>query len=148
MIGKMTERRESLTIENYAAIRDHLFDRIHKNGEQLKNDFPNILRRAIEAEAWTQFSDHEGMPFTNLVDWLLSTWPNGTGMEGRHTIDLNDALELTRKAAPDVHRALLEHARKANHKSDGNMRIAQSAFQKMSAHERSDFLTWAITLRS
>ena len=31
-----------------------------KAGEQIKNDFPNILRTAIETEAWKHFSDAFG----------------------------------------------------------------------------------------
>lgn len=100
---------KKLTRANFDAIRDHLFDRVHKNGEQLKNDFPNILRRAIEAEIWKQYVDAEGKPFDNLVDWLHYTFPNGASMgQGQHAISYEDALKLTEGAA-DVHRVLLEH---------------------------------------
>jgi hypothetical protein len=39
------------------AMRDHLFERIHRTGHDLKLDFPNILRTVIETEAWKQFHD-------------------------------------------------------------------------------------------
>jgi hypothetical protein len=100
------------TRANFDAIRDHLFNRIHQTGEQLKNNFPNILRRAIEAEAWTHFTDSEGKPFTNLVDWLHYTFPNGASMgQGKDAITYEDALKLT-EGASDVHRVLLESAPK------------------------------------
>jgi hypothetical protein len=99
---------KKLTRANFDAIRDHLFDRIHKNGEQLKNDFPNILRRAIEAEIWTQYLDGEGKPFDNLVDWLHYTFPNGASMgQGQHALTYEEAIKLT-EGAGDVHRVLLE----------------------------------------
>jgi hypothetical protein len=99
-----------LTRANYDAIRDHLFDRIHKNGEQLKNDFPNILRKAIETEAWTQFTDGEGRPFQNIVDWLHYTFPSGASMgQGQHALTIEETLKLT-EGASDVHRVLSEHA--------------------------------------
>lgn len=101
---------KKLTRANYEAMRNHLFDRIHKNGEQLKNDFPNKLRTAIAAEAWKQFVDSEGKPFANLVDWLHYTFPNGVSMgQGKHSISYEEALKLT-EGAPDVNRVLKEHA--------------------------------------
>ncbi len=104
----MASIRRKLTQANYNAIRDHLFDRIHKTGEQVKNDFPNILRTAIKNEAWKHFSDAEGKPFKNLAEWLLSAYPNGTGMgHGKHAISYDEALKLT-EAVSDVHGAL-EH---------------------------------------
>ena len=101
-----------LTRANFEAIRDHLFDRIHKNGEQMKNDFPNILRTAIQAEAWTRFADSEGKPFQNLVEWLHYTFPNGASLgQGQHALTYEDALKLT-EGAMDVHRVLAENAPK------------------------------------
>jgi hypothetical protein len=102
--------RTRLSQENYNAIRDHLFDRIHKTGEQVKNDFPNILRAAIETEAWKHFTDAEGKAFKNLGDWLLSTYPNGASMgQGKHAINYDDALKLT-EAVSDVHRVLKDNS--------------------------------------
>ncbi len=104
----MANAHRKLTQANYNAIRDHLFDRIHTTGEQVKNDFPNILRAAIESEAWKHFTDPEGRPFKNLVQWLHSTHPNGASMgQGKHAISYDEAMKLT-EAVSDVHR-VLEH---------------------------------------
>lgn len=199
---------KKLTRSNYDAIRDHLFSRIHTTGEQVKNDFPNILRRAIESEAWTHFVNGDGKPFTNLVDWLHCTFPSGPGLgQGRHAITYEEALKLTEGAA-DVHRVLAENApkRKGGRKSkdetigastpqfkrhkgqghsttavlqarlaqdkpkfydayldgkyktitaaataagilkdDVNLRRAKSAYRKMTAKERAEFLKWTKT---
>ena len=115
---------KKLTRANYEAMRDHLFDRIHKNGEQLKNDFPNKLRTAIQAEAWKQFTDGEGRPFNNLVEWLHYTFPNGVSMgQGKHSISYDEALKLT-EGATDVHRVL---AQNAPHNGRGGDRKSPSA---------------------
>lgn len=99
-----------LSQKNYNAIRDHIFDRIHKTGEQVKNDFPNLLRTAIETEAWKHFSDNEGKPFGNLVQWLEYTFPNGASMGvGRHALTYEEALKLT-EGVEDVHRVLAKNA--------------------------------------
>ena len=101
-----------LTRANYDAIRNHLFDRIHKNGEQMKNDFPNILRTAIREEVLKKFTGFDGKPFQNLVEWLHYEFPNGVAMgRGQHVITYEDALQLT-EGATDVHSVLLENAPK------------------------------------
>ncbi len=114
---------KKLTRANFDAIRDHLFDRIHKNGEQLKNDFPNILRRAIEAEIWKEYVDAEGKPFENIADWLHYTFPNGASMgQGQHALTYEEAIKLT-EGASDVHRVLLESTPR---KHGGDRRSAQA----------------------
>ena len=117
----MTKPR-GLTQQGFDAIRNQLFDRIHKTGEEMKNDFPNKLRRAIETEAWQHFSDAEGKPFENLVDWLAYTFPNGASMgEGRNAITYEEALQLC-AGHPEVHRVLAGSApkRKPGRKKDGD----------------------------
>jgi hypothetical protein len=102
--------RNALTRANYDTIRDRLFDRFHKTGEQIKNDLPNILRVAIKEDAWKKFARVDGTPFENLVEWLQYQWPNGTSLgDGQHTLTYEDALQLT-EVAPDVHRVLAENA--------------------------------------
>jgi hypothetical protein len=53
------------------AIRDHLFDRVHRTGEHAKNDLPNILKTAIREEAWRKFTKADGTSFNDLVEWLF-----------------------------------------------------------------------------
>lgn len=108
----MAKPKRGLTEDNYQAIRLHLFDRVHKTGEVVKNDFPNILRTAIETQAWKHFHDSDGKPFKNLVDWLHDSSPQGIGMGlGKNAITYEDALKLT-EGHPEVHRALAKTAPK------------------------------------
>ena len=137
---------KELTQANYNAIRDHLFDRMHTTGEQIKNDFPNTLRWAIQTEAWTHFTKADGQPFANLVEWLHYTYPNGASMgHGLHVITYEDALQLT-EVARDVQRTLAENPPNRQD-SKGNLRRAKSAFRKMSPAERTEFLKWMNTTR-
>ncbi|HEV3299468.1 MAG TPA: hypothetical protein VG055_07495 [Planctomycetaceae bacterium] len=126
-------KRKELTQQNYDAIRNHLFDRIHKTGEEIKNDFPNILRRAIETEAWQHFTDLEGKPFANLVEWLTYTFPNGASMgEGKDTITYEDALGLC-KEHPEVRRVLVDNDPKENprrKKADGTIGQVRTQFEQ------------------
>ncbi len=132
-----SKRLNALTQKNFDAIRDHLFDRIHKTGEQIKNDFPNLLRRAIETEAWQHFMDAEGKPFKNLVDWLTYTFPYGASMgEGSNAITYKDALELC-AGHPEVHRVLAENAPKARpgrKKADGAIGAVRHHFDRHGTH--------------
>lgn len=101
---------KQLTRDNYNSIRDHIFDCIHKDGQNLKLDFPNVLRTAINAKIWKQFTHFDGKPFRNLVEWLHYQFPNGPSLgHGQHAITYDDALKLT-EGAPDVHRILAENA--------------------------------------
>src|SRR5262245_47963575 len=85
-----------------------LFRLIHRTGEEVKNHLPNMLRHAIEDEAWRHFRDAEGKPFTNLLDWLAAPWPNGCDLGlNRFVMDIDDLICLSRDH-PEVHRALVE----------------------------------------
>jgi hypothetical protein len=132
----MTKPRE-LTQQNFEAIRNQLFDRIHKTGEEMKNDFPNKLRRAIETEAWRHFSDLEGKPFTNLVDWLAYTFPNGASMgEGKNAITYQEAIDLC-KEHPEVQTALRTNAPNSGHGGDRRSQKAklyQGAVRHLDRH--------------
>jgi hypothetical protein len=109
---------KKLTQKNYEAIRDHIFERISSTGQQIKLDFPNTLRFAIEHQAWKHFTTVEGKPFANLVEWLHYTFPHGTSMgHMRHDITYEDAIKLT-DGAPDVQRVLLENAPNNGHGGD------------------------------
>jgi len=109
----MAKQNDKRMNANYEAIRNHLFDRIHKTGEEMKNDLPNILRTAIQTEAWKHFHDAEGRPFENLVEWLAYTFPNGASLgQGKNAITYQDALQLCEQH-PEVHRALASNAPKA-----------------------------------
>ena len=201
-----------LTRANYDSIRDHLFQRVYKTGEEIKNDFPNKLRFAIENQAWKQFTNAEGKPFKNLLEWLDYAGVNGIALGGMsYAINYKDALQLTKEVAPDVHRVLLENASKAKPgvkaknghelgsstilikrgqnrahsatvlsvrlaqeypeyyeaymrgdyksvtaaataagllKNDANLRRAKSAYRKMTAAERKEFIKWIAALGS
>ena len=138
----MTKPRE-LSQQNFEAIRNQLFDRIHKTGEEMKNDFPNKLRCAIETEAWRHFSDAEGKPFENLVDWLAYTFPNGASMgEGRDAITYEEALQLC-QGHPEVHRVLAGNApkRKAGQKkSNGEIAPVRVQFDRHTSTARKALL--------
>ena len=81
----MANAQRKLTQANYNAIRDHLFDRIHKTGEQVKNNFPNILRAAIETEAWKHFTDAEGKPFKKLLSGYILPIPTAPAWDRAST---------------------------------------------------------------
>ena len=132
-----------LTRANYDDIRDHLFDRIHTSGEEMKNDFPNVLRTAIQTETWKYFFHADGRAFENVVDWLVCPFPIGLGMgQGRHVISYEDALTLT-KSTPDVHRILVENApsrkpgRPPENQGNNGTSTSRSPLSTLPRHDRS-----------
>lgn len=95
---------------NHDSIRDRLFKRIHRTGEEVKNDLPNILRTAIQHESWKHYSDSEGRPFANLVEWMVHPFPVGLGLgQSRHALSYENVLSLC-ESAPEVRKVLLENA--------------------------------------
>lgn len=94
---------------SYKVLQDRLFNRIHRTGEEIKNDFPNILRVAIKSEAWKHFKDAGGKPFSNLGAWLTYAFPNGCSMgKGRTAISYENALDLCSEDR-ELHGLLVKH---------------------------------------
>lgn len=111
-------RHKKLTEENYKSIRSHIFDRVHKTGQDAKLDFPNILETAIKTEAWKQFTHADGRPFSSLAEWLCAGYPVGIGLgHDRYALNLEDAQQLT-KDCPEVQKALHEGVPKPRHGGD------------------------------
>jgi hypothetical protein len=80
---------------NYKELQKRLFRRIHYTGEEIKNDFPNILRICVQNKAWTQFTKADGTTFKDLGEWLVYQFPNGVSMgSDRNSVSYEDALQL------------------------------------------------------
>lgn len=97
---------------NFQVLQDRLFNRIHRTGEEVKNDFPNMLRLAIKEKAWMHFKNSKGEPFPGLGAWLVHSFPNGCSMPStavdRSAISYEDALQLC-KADRELHGLLVKH---------------------------------------
>lgn len=94
---------------NYKVLQERLFKRVHRTGEEIKNDFPNILRTCIEYKAWEHFKKADGESFKNLGEWLVYAFPNGISMGGSDkAISYEDALQLC-KDDRELHGLLVKH---------------------------------------
>lgn len=94
---------------NYKVLQERLFKRVHRTGEEIKNDFPNILRTCIEYKAWEHFTTADGKPFKNLGEWLVYAFPNGISMGGSDkAISYEDALQLC-KEDRELHGLMVKH---------------------------------------
>jgi hypothetical protein len=94
---------------NYKVLQERLFKRVHRTGEEIKNDFPNILRACIQYEAWKHFQNEDGKPFENLGEWLVYSFPNGVSMGGTTSaISYEDALQLC-KDDRELHGLMVKH---------------------------------------
>jgi hypothetical protein len=105
---------------NYKVLQERLFKRIHRTGEEIKNDFPNILRACIQYEAWKHFQNEDGKPFENLGEWLVYSFPNGVSMGGTTSaISYEDALQLC-KDDRELHGLMVKHrpSKGQGHRSD------------------------------
>lgn len=103
---------------NYKVLQERLFKRVHRTGEEIKNDFPNILRTCIEYKAWEHFKKADGESFRNLGEWLVYAFPNGISMGGSDkAISYEDALQLC-KEDRELHGLLVKHRPSKGHGGD------------------------------
>lgn len=73
-----------------------IFDRVHRTGEEIKNDLPNWVERFIKAKGWEKVIDPStGKPFDNVGQWLVANYPYGPGMgNGRYSIHYDEFIAL------------------------------------------------------
>lgn len=96
---------------DYQVLQKRLFDRVHKTGEEIKNDFPNILRACVNGKVWEHFTRPDGTEFKSLGEWLVHSFPNGCSMgQGENSISYEDALQLCKgDKYKDLHAMLVKH---------------------------------------
>lgn len=84
-----------MTFDVHAAT-NKVFDRVHRTGEEIKNDLPNWVERFIKAEGWKKVIDPAtGKPFDNVGQWLVANYPLGPGMgQGRYSITYDEFITL------------------------------------------------------
>jgi hypothetical protein len=73
-----------------------IFDRVHRTGEEIKNDLPNWVERAVENNTWKRtINPSTGEPFASVGEWLVASWPLGPGMgQGKHAITYDEFILL------------------------------------------------------
>lgn len=78
------------------AATNKIFDRVHRTGEEIKNDLPNWVERFVEEKGWSKVVDPStGKPFENVGQWLVASYPLGPGMgQGRYSISYDEFIVL------------------------------------------------------
>jgi hypothetical protein len=89
---------------------DKIFDRAHRTGEELKNDLPNLIRRAVDLNVWKQrVNPATGKPFATVGQWLVANYPLGPAMgNGRFSVSYDEMITLCDQH-PDVKDMLVKH---------------------------------------
>ena len=75
---------------------DRIFHRVHRGGEEMKNDLPNWIQRAIDSQVWkNSINPGTGKPFNDLGSWLIAGYPLGPGMgRGEFAITYDECIQL------------------------------------------------------
>jgi hypothetical protein len=86
-----------------------IFDRVHRTGEEVKNDLPNWVQRAVDNETWRQsVNPATGKPFATVGEWLVASWPLGPGMgQGEFAITYDEFIVLCENR-PNLKKLLVE----------------------------------------
>lgn len=101
------------------AARDKIFDRVHRTGEEVKNDLPNWVERVVKDRAWSQVIDPStGEPFANVGDWLVASWPLGPGMGSSEFSITYDEFILLCEKRPTLKDLLVRHRPKGKRGGD------------------------------
>jgi hypothetical protein len=82
-----------LNISNATA---RIFHRVHRTGEEIKNDLPNQIQQVIDSGAWKDVIDPiTGKRFASVGQWLVSNYPSGPGVgQGQHAIAYEELIAL------------------------------------------------------
>jgi hypothetical protein len=96
-----------------------IFDRVHRTGEEIKNDLPNWVERAVEHKTWMKsINPATGKPFKSVGEWLVASWPLGPGMGvGKHAITYDEFIVLC-ESRPALKGLLVESRPKRKHGGD------------------------------
>jgi hypothetical protein len=86
-----------------------IFDRVHRTGEEIKNDLPNWVERAVKHQTWRKsINPATGRPFEAVGEWLVASWPLGPGMGvGKHAITYDEFILLC-ESRPKLKKLLVE----------------------------------------
>lgn len=112
---------------NMKTATDHIFTRVHRQGEEIKNDLPNWVERVVRDEGWKQIIDvTTGQPFESLGKWLTASWPMGPGMgQGRFAITYDEFILLCEKR-PTLKNLLVTHRPKGKRGGNGSNQYAKA----------------------
>lgn len=86
-----------------------IFDRVHRTGEEVKNDLPNWVQRAVDNETWRQsINPATGKRFETVGEWLVASWPLGPGMGSSEFSITYDEFILLCEKRPTLKKLLVE----------------------------------------
>lgn len=90
--------------------RDAIFKVVHRGGEEMNNNLPNWLERAVKDEVWKQVIDPAtGKPFADVGRWLTVNWPLGPGVGiGEFAVSYDQCIKLCERK-PGVKDLLTKH---------------------------------------
>jgi hypothetical protein len=76
--------------------RNRIFHRVHRTGEEIKNDLPNLIERVVDSGAWSEVVNPSTMkPFQSVGEWLVANYPLGPGVgQGQYAIKYEELILL------------------------------------------------------
>jgi hypothetical protein len=96
-----------------------IFDRVHRTGEEVKNDLPNWVERAVKNDTWKQsINPATGNPFGSVGEWLVASWPLGPGMGSSEFAITYDEFIVLCESRPALKKLLVASRPKRKHGGD------------------------------
>lgn len=113
---------------NLENAKNMIFNRIHRTGEEIKNDLPNWVNRVVESGAWKDAADADGKHFDSVGEWLVSNYPLGPGVgNGRYAIKYEELISLCEDNFPDLCKLLKDSRPQRKRGGNGSNQHSQVA---------------------
>lgn len=116
-----------LNLEN---AKNRIFDRVHRTGEEVKNDLPNWVERVVQDGAWKKAKDANGKPFNTVGEWLVSNYPLGPGVgSSRFAIKYEELISLCEDNFPNLCKLLKDS--RPQRKNGGDRKSKEISFDNV-----------------
>lgn len=121
-----------LNLEN---AKNRIFDRVHRTGEEVKNDLPNWVERVVQDGAWKKAKDANGKPFNTVGEWLVSNYPLGPGVgSSRFAIKYEELISLCEDNFPNLCKLLKDS--RPQRKNGGDRKSSEISVDKVNTDPR------------
>lgn len=106
-------------------LRDLIFKVTYHKAGQAKTELPGLIDEVLNRRLWEQYSDRDGQPFNNMIEWLTATHPPGCGMkwdtsDSLGSVSIAELMEFYTKSRPELQEAISAELKKAKPKHGGD----------------------------
>ena len=105
-------------------LRDLIFKVTYHKAGQAKTELPGLLDEVLRRRLWESYTDRDGKPFDNMIEWLAATHPPGCGMKWESSdalgsVSIAELVDFYCRSRPELQEAIAGELKKVRPKSGG-----------------------------